>query len=38
MKEGQLQQPEMAASTERFKNNMYGVELSSDSCKSVFCA
>jgi len=38
MKEGQLQQPEMAASTERYKNGLYGVELPSDSCRSVFCA
>ena len=30
MREGQLQQPEMAVSTERFKNDVYGVKLPSD--------
>jgi len=30
MREGQLRQPEMAASTERFKNNIYGVKIPSD--------
>ena len=30
MREGQLQQPEMAVSSERFKNDVYGVKLPSD--------
>jgi len=38
MREGQLQQPEMTASTERFKNDINGVNLPSDSCRSMFCA
>jgi len=30
MREGQLRQPEMAARTERFKNDIYGVKFPSD--------